>query len=66
MIQLMLQTDSQEAFSLYGNLLPFQVYPEYQLLFPYITLAVEIFDTLFIAALAISIYLFKVAWEEPR
>lgn len=44
---------------------PFQVHPQYQLLFPYITLAVEIFDTIFIAALAISIYYFKKAWEEP-
>ncbi|MFQ5950505.1 MAG: hypothetical protein ACE5KH_00300 [Candidatus Geothermarchaeales archaeon] len=46
---------------------PFQVDPsELRLLYPFITLAVEIFDTLFIAALAISIYFFKKAWEEPR
>lgn len=45
---------------------PFQVGPELQLIYESIALAVQIFNTFFIVALAISIYFFKKAWEEPR
>lgn len=45
--------------------LPLYVDPPYYLEH-YIKLATEIFETIFIFILALSIYFFKKAWEEPK